>query len=244
MRTSFLLFLLLAYHLNYSQRSGRRLNSTELYYPGKILFSPKCVGDSIKIWVEISTNSEKDIKLFDFFMPQSNYELSSGGASLVKVDTITINKNRPVEIGIRFMFGENRTETVVKFSSDQWNYRAHDMKLEFGAYYISAKQIRSGEEKVIDYMERCADSIKVYFPYGGTQSGASLYADSTSQKSIKSLSYGIGEDENYLWFSKKDIGRYYVRFGSCHWGNAFWLTIRKNPNTQPVCAPAIPGVSP
>ena len=245
MRTSFLLILLLVHYLNYSQRSGRRLNSTEIYYPGKILFSPKCVGDSIKIRLEISTNSEKDINLFGFFMSQSNYELSADGTILEKSDTVTINKNHPVKIGIRFMIDNTEIKgPVVRFRSDQTGYQANEMNFEFGADYISVKQIRSGEEVVIDYIERCADSIKVYFPYGGTSSGASLYTDSTSKKVIKEIGYGIGEEGNYLWFSKKDIGRYYVRFGSCHWGQDFWLTIREKIKPQPGCPSVPPGVSP
>ena len=65
------------------------------------------------------------------------------------------------------------------------------------------------------------------FPYGGTVSGAILYIDSIqTKKEFKSISYHYGGKGNFIKFSKADIGRYYVDFGSCHWGGEFWLTIK------------------
>lgn len=238
MKLVILLLFLFSQLLAYGQRSGRRANLPQLFYAEQIFLSARCFGDSLKVRLEIRTDSEKDIKLFGFFMTQKNYKLTANGHQLTKADTLTIDKNHPVEIRVRFIIDKvEMKETFVKFSSDQSNYQSHEMKFEFGADYITVKQIRSGEEVVINFPDKCADSIKVYFPYGGTQSGASLYADSISQKSIKTVSYGIGEDGNYLWFSKKDIGRYYVRFGACHWGNQFWMNIKQKENKPPDCIP-------
>ena len=176
-------------------------------------------------------------------MTQTNYELFADGAGLAKTDTLIINKNHAAEIRIQFMMDNaGMTFRAFKFSSDQSNYLANEMKFEMGTDYISVKQIRSGEEVLVNFPEKCADSIKVYFPYGGTQSGASLYADSVNEKALKSVSYGIGEEGNYLWFSKKDIGRYYVRFGACHWGNNFWLTVTQKTKKQLGCIPSVVGV--
>ena len=238
MKRTILLLLLFSQLFCVSQRSGTRTNLPHLSYAGLILLSPRCDGDSIKLPLEISTDSEKDIKLFGFFMTQKNYDLSANGEQLTKADTLTINKNHPVEIQVRFIINSVKIkEPVVKFSSDQTDYQSHEMRFEFAAKYITVKQIRSGEEMVINFPDKCADSVKVYFPYGGTYSGASLHADSISMKQIKWVSYGIGEDGNFLWFSKKDIGRYYLRYAACHWGNNFWLNIKQKESKPPDCIP-------
>src|SRR5688572_1964615 len=134
MRSLFILLLLLIHQLGYGQRSGRRPNLPQIFYAEKIVLSPRCVGDSIKIRVEISTNSEKNIKLFGFFMTQTNYELFAVGARLTKAVTLVINKNLAAEIRIRFMMDNvGMTDQAVKFSSDQSNYLGNEMKLEIGA---------------------------------------------------------------------------------------------------------------
>jgi len=160
-------------------------------------------------------------------MTQKKYSLIINQRILTERDSVVIDKTHPIELSIVFTREEaGPAGTILTFSSDHERYEVNEMNFEFGADYLSVHQIISGKEVFVNFPEKCADSVKVYFPYGGTVSGASLYAHSTSEQSIKSLSYGIGEDGNYLWFLKKDTGRYYVRYGACHWGNDFWLTVK------------------
>ena len=83
------------------------------------------------------------------------------------------------------------------------------------------------ENELSVFIPKNQDSIRVYFPNGGTVSEVSFYLDSTlKKKAFKSISYSLMDTNNFLNFSKKDIGRYYACFGSCHWSKNFWFQIK------------------
>ena len=198
-----------------------------LYFPKQVGVIQTCNGQETEFDINITTNSSKKIKVFSFDVGIKDFTLFNDEKEIKKTDTLYCNEKHPLKLKGKYKIDDSLSVSLFKFKTDDPDYLNNEIKVFYGEYFISSKEIRDRKEQVISVSESCSDSIRVYFPYGGTVSSASLYNDSTSTtKAYKSICYGFGDANNHLTFSKADVGRYFVSFGSCHWGNDFWLTIK------------------
>ncbi|WP_276979160.1 hypothetical protein [Flavobacterium filum] len=198
-----------------------------IWFPHEIGVFETCIGQDIEINIEISTESLKNIKVHSFSLGQFDFLLFKDNKPIALTDTTFLSKNSPLSLKVKYKIQSSEKPNSLSFKTNFDKYSTNQIKLSYGQYLITTSEIRARKEQFINVSESCQDSIKVIFPYGGTVSSAILYSDSTStKKKIKSVSYHLGGDGNFINFSKSDIGRYYLDFGSCHWGGEFWLTIK------------------
>lgn len=198
----------------------------DIWFPGRVVILENCNSRTITTEFTIKTNSRKKIKLHSFELSDTEVAVRINGKEMHSTDIVDLKKKKPLTVKLEYKRARNKKQEEFTFKSDQKGFVENNIQIEYGSHYISHESVRSGKETVLSLTESCNDSIRVYFPYGGTFSGATLYKDSISfDTPYKSVSYGFGDPVNYIKLSKKDIGRYYVRYGACHWGNSFWLDI-------------------
>lgn len=91
---------------------------------------------------------------------------------------------------------------------------------------VTYDQLRQGGELKIHFIEGC-DSLRLYFPSGGTVTHAGLYKDSLRLEEIASTpSFSMMPDgKNFLTLAQNQKGRYYLNYSSCHWGSRMWLVL-------------------
>ena len=196
-------------------------------FPNEIGLVETCVGQDVEVIIDITTESLKKIKVHSFSLGLYDFSLFKDSKSLALTDTTFLSKNSPLTFKVKYKLISSDKPTTFSFKTNLDKYSTNQIKLNYGQYLIRTSDITAGKEQFINVSESCQDSIKVFFPYGGTVSGATLYSDTSLTKNVfKSLSYGIFEEGNFLKFTKSDVGRYFVDFGSCHWGGEFWLTIK------------------
>jgi hypothetical protein len=202
-------------------------NEVYIWFPQEIGVVQTCNGEDVEIVVEITTESVKKIKVHSFSLGKSDFTIFEDNRALTKTDTIILSQKSPLKLKVKYKIQSSNTPKTFIFKTNIGNYSKNQIKLSYGNYFITTADIKAGKEQFINASGSCQDSIKVYFPYGGTVSGAKVYSDSTqTKKEYKSISYGIRDKENFITFTKADVGRYYVDFGSCHWGGEFWLTVK------------------
>lgn len=202
-------------------------DEVHISFPNKLGVVQTCNGEEVEILIEISTESLKKINVHSFSLDKSDFTIFNHKKAHTVSDTLTLSKKNPLMLKVKYKLQASYKPTTFTFKTDIDKYSNNQIKLNYGEYFITTRNIREREEQFINVSENCQDSIKVFFPYGGSISGATLYTDSTStQKAIKSVSYGIMEEGNFMTFTKADVGRYFVDFGSCHWGGEFWLTVK------------------
>ncbi len=195
--------------------------------PREIGIIENCEGNEATAKIEINTNSEQKIAICSFELDGIEFTLRANGKELSKSDIVYVDEKNPLEIELKYIISEHNRPSHFKFMSDLTKYIENTVQLNYGAFSISHKAIKEAEEQVFNLTESCNDSIRIHFPRGGTRSSATLYKDSIFTDSpYRRVSYLIMDEENYLTFLKEDIGRYYVRYMSCHWGNEFWLRIQ------------------
>jgi hypothetical protein len=198
-----------------------------IWFPTEVGVVQTCIGQDVEVKIEITTESIKKIKVHSFSLDQFDFSLLKDNKKLTQTDTIFLSKNRPIKLKVKFKIQNSDKPNSFSFKTSLYKYSTNQIKLSYGQYLVLSSDIRKGKEQFINVSESCQDSIKVIFPYGGTVSGATLYSDSTQTKrKFKSVSYGIMEAGNFITFTKADVGRYFVEFGSCHWGAEFWMTIK------------------
>jgi hypothetical protein len=198
-----------------------------IWFPDEVSVVQTCIGQDVEIKIEITTGSLKKIKVHSFALEQFDFSLFKDNKMLTQSDTIFLSKNSPITLQVKYKIQSTEMPTSFSFKTNLKNYLNNQIKFSYGKHLVTTNDIRESNEQFINVSESCQDSIKVFFPYGGTISDVILYSDSTqTRKEYKSVSYGYGEDGNFIHFSKADLGRYYVDFGSCHWGGDFWLTIK------------------
>jgi len=198
-----------------------------IWFPSEIGIIQNCEEDEVRVKFELKTDSRKKVAVHSFEFDTTDFTLVINGKEVSKSGTFYLNKKHPIKVEIKYRRLASKQQENFKFRTNQSGYLENVIKIKYGKHMITSESVRNGKDQILDFTESCNDSLTVHFPYGGTISGVSLYKDSASLESpYKSVSYGIGDEKNYLKFSKADIGRYYVRFGACHWGNEFWLTIK------------------
>lgn len=202
-------------------------DDTYIWFPSKIGIVENCEGNEVSIKFELETDSRKKIQVHDFKFSNQDFTLIANGEKRINADKLFVSKKIPLQIEIIFKRKLSASQSLINFKTDDDNYQNNDIRIIYGEYYIDSESVRSGKEQILNFSESCNDSLTIHFPYGGTVSGAAIFKDSTELDSpVKYVSYGMLEEKNYLKFSQKEKGRYYVRFGACHWGNEFWLTIK------------------
>jgi len=198
-----------------------------IWFPNEIGIIGNCEGNEISVKFDLETDSKKKILVHNFKFNNQNFILTANGEQRSITDTLLVSGKSPLRIEIKFKRSLETNQANFSFKTNTNNYLNNDIRIKYGVYHINSESVRNGEEQFLNCTESCNDSLTIHFPYGGTVSGVSLYKDSTELgPPIKSVSYGIMEEKNYLKFSKEEKGRYFVRFGACHWGNEFWLTLK------------------
>ena len=207
--------------------SFRQKEVVYIWYPSEIGITETCKGQEVEESIVITTTSSKKIKAYAFDLNKADFTLYNDGHLISKTDTLFFTEKHPIKLKLKYNIKASENLTSFTFRTNHSKYLDNQIRLKYGKYSITSIDIKEGKEQYINISESCKDSVSVGFPYGGTVSGATLYSDSSStKKELKSVSYHIGGLSNYFMFSKSDTGRYYVRFGSCYWGNGFWLTIK------------------
>jgi len=202
-------------------------NDTHLWFPHELGVIQNCEGQEVSIKFNISTDTKKKIKLHSFEFNNNDYTVMIDNKKVDKNDTLYVNKKNSLELTLKYSISNLEKPKYLKFKTNLPDYLENFIKISHGKHIISSEEIDERKEQIINVSESCDDSIIVHFPFGGTISTVSLYKDSLSSKPpLKSISYGMINYENYMKFSKAEIGRYYVRFSSCHWGNNFWLVVK------------------
>lgn len=207
--------------------SFKKKEEVYIWYPRTIAVVQDCNGQEVELVVAITTESLKKISVHSFSLHESDFTIYKNNEVFSASDTLTLSKNSPLTLKVKYTLQSSNKPETFAFKTNIDAYSNNQIKLGYGQYSISANDIKDGKEQTINVTESCRDSIKVFFPYGGTISGATLYSDSTrSTREFKSVSYEMMQEGNYLTFTKADVGRYFVDYGSCHWGGEFWLTIK------------------
>jgi hypothetical protein len=196
-------------------------------YPNEIGIIQTCEGQEVEFMIDIEVESNKKVKVHSFSTDKSEFTISLNDKVLTKNDTIVLSKKSSISLKVNYKINSAEKPTKLTFMTNMDKYITNHINLNYGRYEITSQDIKEGKEQFINVSESCQDSIKMSFPYGGTISSVSLFSDSSQiKKKYKSISYELMDTGNYFTLSKADIGRYYVNFGSCHWGNSFWLTIK------------------
>lgn len=204
------------------------VDDTYIEFGKKLETFSNCEGDNVILELELYTNSRKKIEVHSFNFNDNDFTLEVNGKESNASETFKFNKRRPLKLKVTFKRDYNKKQELFKFKTNHREYLENSIKVEYGTYKISSKSIRKGTEQIVNISESCTDSIAISFPYGGTITSVIFYKDSLqlAAEPFKRTTYGIGDKNNYLKFSKADIGIYHVGFSSCHWGNDFVLHIK------------------
>jgi hypothetical protein len=191
---------------------------------------PNCSIKSFERSVPITTNSKNVVKLYSFKPDSNEYILLYNGKEVQEGDTISLTETKPALFTVKFeKIPKNQDSLYFSLETSLDSnviLKKIDIPLLFKKYKISQNEIGPEKDQTVELSQSCLDSINVYFPYGGTETNISLYDPQNLQKPIKSIWYQVFSEKNYMTFSRKDIGRYFVRLASCWWGAGFWLTIK------------------
>lgn len=198
-----------------------------LWFSDEVGTTQTCAGQEVEMIVDITTATKTVVKLYEFNIDKGDFKLYYGDKEIKPSDTLVLKNKEIVEVKIRYKIQDIERPQRFNFKSNLDEYSDNSIKLLYGQFLFTTNNIQKNKHQDIDISNSCADSLTLYFPYGGTISSATLYSDSSStKKELKSVTYGYGTDNNYIKLAKSDIGRYFVSFGSCHWGGDFWLTVK------------------
>ena len=206
--------------------SFKQKDEVYIWFPHKVGVVQTCNEQEVEILIEVTTESTKKTKVHSFALDKSTFTIYKDNKAFTETDTLLLTKNSPIKLKVMYKI-LTKKDTKFSFKTNQDKYLSNQINIFYGQHIITTKDVREGKEQSINVTESCQDSIKVLFTHGGTVSSATLYNDSTkTKKEFKSVSYPLGGDGNFITFTRADFGRYFVDFGSCHWGGEFWLTIK------------------
>lgn len=196
-------------------------------YPNEIGVIESCSKGSNDFILNLKTNSKEPIEIFSFKLEKYEFEIYSNDMLISKSDTLRISLNNPNILKLKFLNTDILRPKIFSFKTSNKEDSNCEVNINYGEYYLESRNFKDGLDQEIKISESCSDSIKIVFPYGGTISDVYISNDSlTTNKPIKRFSYYHGGENNFVVFSKNEIGTYYVRFGSCHWGSQFWLHLK------------------
>jgi len=203
----------------------------QLWYPYTINVLPICGAQTFERAFPITTNSKETVKLFSFNTNSSKFSLFYNGKKVNTQDTISLTASKPAVFKVKFeSLPQNQDSLFISFetSIDSMEiFKKGTINLLFNYFIISRYPFNEEKNYVVELSKSCLDSIRVYFPFGGTETSISLYKSQNEKRSLRSVWYQLGDnDKNYITFYKKDIGRYYIRQASCWTADSYWLTIK------------------
>jgi len=203
----------------------------QLWYPYQVNMLPACGNKAFEKNVPIITNSKKAVKLYSFKPDNNEFTLIYNGKEVREQDTISLTQTKPAILKARFKkMPANQDSLYFSFetSIDSMEiFKRGSIQLLFKEYAVSQIRFVADQEQVVELSKSCLDSIRVYYPFGGTETMIDLYNPQNLESPVRHIWYRIESNaKNYMTFSRKDIGRYYVRLSSCWTGDSFWLTIQ------------------
>ena len=195
----------------------------------KTLFSvpQNCAGDTVEIKVEIWSEAE-NIGLTNFFSPNKTTTFYYGSKLISKSDVFYVGAQRTVFLTVRYVIEEGKENWII-FNSNSKQQPDGVIKINHGEYTVPVERplLDNNTEYDVPLTSSCNDSLRVYFPYGGTITSISLNKFGAKDSAdLKWISYGMHDKNNYMSFAKSDTGRYAVMLSACHWGGHFILNLK------------------
>jgi hypothetical protein len=195
--------------------------------PSEFAILDTCRLTKISQTLKIKTSSDIPVKIYSLKFNHTEHLLLVQGKEVNVLDTFFVSKLKPLNILINL----KKPQSITKELSISYVYEDRDkyqesIDLHFGDLVIRNSDIKSKKEQIIDFSKICSDSLKIYFPYGGTTSSVAVYKNASSNNILRHLGYLYSDPENYMVFTKADRGKYYVKFSSCYWASNFWLVIK------------------
>jgi uncharacterized protein YneR len=198
-----------------------------VFYPNKVGVIQSCSKSSDSFTLEIRTNSEKPIDIFSFKLMGHNFVILSNNIPISKSDTIRVSSNNQVNLIVKYTRTEDLLPKTFSFKTNNKEDSNCVVNIHNGEYFLNSRNLKKDLIQEIEISKSCSDSIKVFFPYGGTMSDVKIFKDSiTIDKPLESISYFDGEETNFIMFSKKNLVTYYVHYGSCYSSSKFWLKLK------------------
>lgn len=188
----------------------------------QVIIQGDCEGQILESKFKIYGPSGDSIKLFNLSSNLCDIEFKHNERSILNNDTIVLYDQQEYEIEFTFKYSSQQ-ENYLHYSTDFIENKV--INVNTGSYYITHKEVESDSKKIINLKNNCSDSIRVYFPYGGTVTSVSVHENNKNMDFSKAIGYGAGEPDNYITFGRNELGKYFVRYASCWWGEDFWLEL-------------------
>jgi len=192
-----------------------------------ILIEKACADNMTQSTIRLYTSSDETIEIFDFRSNLRDLYITGNEYQDKNSDRIEISKEKGAELVINFHIPSKKDQLSISFKTNESKNSFYSIPITLNSFKITTEDIRNKSEVTLDISGSCSDSIRVYFPYGGTVSTVCVYREITEDSFIKSTGYYSGESDNYLTFpTSPEARRYFIRFGACHWANNFWLNLK------------------
>lgn len=205
----------------------RRSIDWDISYNRVIGVPQACIGKEAVIRTKLETWSGQKIHLHSFSMREKNFSVFYNGKKMLSGDLVLLSKKDYVELEFRYIVEQTDSASVITFSTDAPENKAQQIRLNYHQYTVQHWQMKQSKPVEIDLTGGCNDSMRVYFEYGGTVSGVSMYRDSFSKREPDHhVNYGIGDIGNFIVLTPADTGMYEVRFSACHIGYDFKIHVR------------------
>jgi len=190
----------------------------------QIIIEKDCHGDIISGSFILYSDSYVKTEVFNLSSSICDIEFFMEGKQLQPEDILILSDFGSIEIDFEF---ENDKSVIKEIYFSTLTKKENVIPIHMGSFQVLNEEIKEGLNKIINVSGICSDSIKIFFPYGGTISSVSLHKDKDDLNYSNSISYGVFGPNNFLTFSKADLGKHYLRFMACHWGNNFWLELKE-----------------
>ena len=135
-----------------------------------------------------------------------------------------IRKNHPAKIEIIYTRARKQKQYDLSFRSSLDPLKVRTIAVQYGEHFFGRDDMEDSTTKVLKVSGTCNDSIRLYFPPGGTIT--SVIMNRQRDTFNKAISYNFYGNPNHITLSPADTGRYYVRFISCHWWNEYYIELR------------------
>ncbi|MGC4102862.1 hypothetical protein [Ferruginibacter sp.] len=224
MKNLFLFLIILSWQTIKSQ------NIIQLWQPYTVNILPNCGARDFEKEFSITTNSNEAIKLYNFNTHGTEYRIFYEGKKVEEKDSISLTALKPAVFKIRFdTMPRNQDSLHLTYTTsiDSMEiFKQGYIHFLFKGFIISRFPFTE-KDYVVELSKSCLDSIRVYFPSGGTETGTRLYRSGNLKKMFRYIWYNWGDDKkSFITFYRKDIGRYLVQQASCWTADSFWLTIK------------------
>lgn len=199
-----------------------------LTFPFETFLKCDSYGNS-SINVTIETDSKEKTFINNLRLNNEQYCVEHNNIMVTEKDTLNLSKKKPLELKV-YQIGEEleRTPSFLEFSSSNPDFKKNRIRLHSNTVQIDSEKMRTGKIE-LEVSKFSADSVLIRFPYGGTISSATIWKNSDRKKEdiiADILGYEFGSNENYIVWPRKNLGKFSVFFGSCHWSADFQLILK------------------